>query len=275
MLALERASAGFLAPSEVDLHHAFLRDGHAIRPVADPDRLDRLRLAVATLAAAHLKRPVPQDPGRFLNGIHHEVGPGELNAFKLAIIEGLQTDPEIRRDYFELARPALETLVGNELAMQRRLNLSVQLPGDDGALLPVHADVWNDDSPFEVVVWLPLVDCHRTKSMYLLPPQAARHHEAGFERFQGASTGDLFEAIREDVIWLDVPYGTALLFSQNLMHGNIVNAEAETRWSMNCRFKSLFSPYAGKRLGEFFEPITIRAASRLGMEHRMPGGFDD
>jgi sporadic carbohydrate cluster 2OG-Fe(II) oxygenase len=64
-----------------------------------------------------------------------------------------------------------------------------------------------------------------------------------------------------------------LLFNQNLMHGNIVNAEAETRWTMNCRFKSLFSPYAGKRLGEFFEPITIRAASRIGMNHEMPGGF--
>ena len=88
-------------------------------------------------------------------------------------------------------------------------------------------------------------------------------------------TDELFEAIQPDVVWLDVPYGRALLFSQNLMHGNVVNAEAETRWSMNCRFKSLFSPYAGKRLGEFFEPITIRAATRLAMSHRMPGDFDE
>ena len=49
------------------------------------------------------------------------------------------------------------------------------------------------------------------------------------------------------------PYGKVLLFSQNLMHGNRINQEPETRWSMNCRFKSLFSPYAEKRLGEFFE----------------------
>ena len=57
------------------------------------------------------------------------------------------------------------------------------------------------------------------------------------------------------------------------MHGNRINREAETRWSMNCRFKSLFSPYADKRLGEFFEPITIRAATRVGMNHKLPGGF--
>ena len=58
------------------------------------------------------------------------------------------------------------------------------------------------------------------------------------------------------------------------MHGNRMNRESETRWSMNCRFKSLLSPYAGKRLGEFFEPITIRAATRLGMAYEFPNGFD-
>ena len=44
---------------------------------------------------------------------------------------------------------------------------------------------------------------------------------------------------------------------------------------MNCRFKSLFSPYADKRLGEFFEPITIRPATRVGMSHALPGGFKE
>ena len=70
------------------------------------------------------------------------------------------------------ARRALEGIVGNELAMQRRINLSVQMPGDDSSVLPVHADVWSGDSPFEVVAWLPLVDCRGTKSMFVLPPQA-------------------------------------------------------------------------------------------------------
>ena len=37
-------------------------------------------------------------------------------------------------------------------------------------LLPTHADTWSGDSPFEVVVWVPLVNCYKTKSMYILPP---------------------------------------------------------------------------------------------------------
>ena len=55
--------------------------------------------------------------------------------------------------------------------MQSRLNLSIQFPQDKSSLLPVHSDVWSGDSPFETVVWLPLVDCYKTKSMFILPPK--------------------------------------------------------------------------------------------------------
>jgi hypothetical protein len=49
-----------------------------------------------------------------------------------------------------------------------------------------------------------------------------------------------------------------------------MNEEKETRWSMNCRFKSIFSPYADKRIGEFYEPITIRPVSELGFTYKLP-----
>ena len=58
-----------------------------------------------------------------------------------------------------------------------------------------------------------------------------------------------------------------MIFNQTLPHGNIKNTEKETRWSMNCRFKSLFSPYGDKKIGEFFEPLTIRAASQIGIDY--------
>ena len=64
--------------------------------------------------------------------------------------------------------------------------------------------------------------------------------------------------------------GEVLIFNQNLPHGNRVNQESETRWSMNCRFKSVFTPYGDKKIGEFFEPVTLKAASRVGMNYRFP-----
>ena len=72
--------------------------------------------------------------------------------------------------YYKISKPLLDIILGNELAMQLRVNLSIQLPDDDSSLLPIHSDVWSGDSPFESVVWLPLVDCYKTKSMFILPP---------------------------------------------------------------------------------------------------------
>ena len=36
------------------------------------------------------------------------------------------------------------------------------------------------------------------------------------------------------------------------------------------RFKSIFSPYGDKKIGEFFEPITLRPASKIGMNYKLP-----
>ena len=60
------------------------------------------------------------------------------------------------------------SIVGNELAMQNKINLSIQFPNDASSLLPLHSDTWDGDSPFESVLWLPLVNCFKTKSMFIL-----------------------------------------------------------------------------------------------------------
>ena len=65
-------------------------------------------------------------------------------------------------------------------------------------------------------------------------------------------------------------YGNFIIFNQNLPHGNIVNVENETRWSINCRFKSFFSPYGDKKIGEFFVPITTKPMTELGLNYKSP-----
>lgn len=265
----------FFPPEEEALIQRFLQDGYVIVPVENRVALDRLRLTVAESAAKWLGVETPADPGTFLDTIHTRAPYDRINEMRLAVINGLNTQPWVSRAYFSLARRTVETLVGNELAMQRRLNLSVQMPNDETSVLPVHADVWDGDSPFEVVQWTPLVDCKGTKAMFLLPPKADARHAAEFRRFDGKSVEDLFRAIEPDVIWPEVKYGETMVFSLNLMHGNRVNFEPGTRWSFNCRLKGLFSPYADKRLGEFFEPITVRPASRFGLNYAYLEGFDE
>ena len=111
---------------------------------------------MADIAASFLKLPRPEDKGAFLDHIHDKVDVQRLNDLRLAVIREMNEEPWTRLSYFNTARRALEILVGNELAMQLRINLSIQLPDDDSSLLPVHADVWAGDSPYEVVLWIPL-----------------------------------------------------------------------------------------------------------------------
>lgn len=267
------SDAAFLVGPEAELGQRFVDEGFVTLPTDNRAALDRIREHLTISAAKALGEPPPEDAATFLNLIHEKVAPDRLNDFRLAMIDSLNAQPWLRPAYFATARKALEAIVGNELAMQRRVNLSIQLPDDDSSLLPIHADVWSGDSPFEVVLWIPLVDCFATKSMYLLPPQPNARLEQRFAEFRSAE--DVYQAVEPDLKWLDIRYGDVLLFNQNLAHGNRVNREAETRWTMNCRFKGVFTPYAGKRLGEFFEPITLRPASRIGLAYELPGGFDD
>jgi sporadic carbohydrate cluster 2OG-Fe(II) oxygenase len=260
----------FWREDELALADTFLRNGYVIIPAESREDLDRIRDLLADIAAAYLKLPLPEDKGAFLDHIHEKVDVQRLNDLRLAVIREMNEESWTRVSYFNTARRALEVLVGNELAMQLRINLSIQLPDDDSSLLPVHADVWSGDSPYEVVLWVPYVHVYGTKTMYILPRQKDAGYQARMGELKLTSAEQLFRTIESDLTWLDIPYGNVLLFTQNVMHGNIVNREPETRWSSNCRFKSVFSPYHDKKLGEFFEPILVRPATAIGASYRLP-----
>ena len=262
-------SSEFLETAEWEFGELFLRDGYVITAVEDIENLEKIRAAVTKEASRYLEVH-PGEAEAFLNQVHEHVSPGKLNDLRLQVIKKVNAESSFRPWYYSLVRQSLAALVGNELAMQLRLNLSIQLPDDDSSLLPVHADVWSGDSPFEVVVWLPLVNCFESKSMFLLPPGPTQTLHECFAEYHDKSSEDLYQGIKDDLKWIEIKYGEVLLFNQNLPHGNRVNNESETRWSMNCRFKSVFSPYGDKKLGEFFEPVTLRPASRLGMRYRHP-----
>ena len=87
------------------------------------------------------------------------------------------------------------------------------------------------------------------------------------KNFKG-NNNSIYKMVKKDLVWLNIDKGDLLLFNQNLLHGNIVNSENETRWSMNCRFKSVFSPYYQKEIGEFFQPIKLKPATIDGIKYR-------
>ncbi len=267
----------FYTEQEIELTRQFLKDKYLIVPAEDMTALNSIRRKIAEETAAALQMTLAPDADldAFLNNIHRDLSVDQLNDVRLKVIAGMNREPWFRQAYFKAGRNALMSLVGNELAMQRRVNLSIQMPNDVSSLLPVHADVWSGDSPYEIVMWIPLVNCYATKSMYIADAALDEKVQVDFSNFQNRSSEDLYQSIKDDVTFLNVPYGSVLLFSQNVMHGNRVNVENETRWSMNCRFKSILTPYHGKKMGEFFEPIVVRPLTRLGLSYRLPEGLHE
>lgn len=261
----------FLTADERALCDTFLDRGIVKVEAEDKAALNRLRTTIVAAAASALSQQAPKDEAAFLDNIHQHVSVEKLNAFRLQVFEAMNKESWFREAYFSVARKSLETLVGNELVMQRRVNLSIQLPLDDSSLLPIHSDVWSGDSPYEVVLWIPYTDCFGTKAMYFTDAKTDAKTAPAMSQYPSAEA--LYRAVAEDSPFIELKYGEALIFTQNIMHGNRINTENETRWSSNCRFKSALSPYADKKLGEFFEPITLRPATRLGLRYELPKGF--
>jgi sporadic carbohydrate cluster 2OG-Fe(II) oxygenase len=262
--------SNFLSKEDKILSKEFIEKGYIIRKISDYESLEFIQKKIVSYSEKNINQKNTKNNITWLNEIHNHLDIKNLNDFRLNIINSINHETNFREKYFNIAKKYLDVIVGNEVSMQLRVNLSIQLPGDTSSLLPVHADTWSGDSPYEVVAWVPLVNCFKTKTMFILNPEKNKVLNDDFRNLAGQNSDNLYKSIEKDVEFLNVKFGEILIFNQSLPHGNRVNNEKETRWSMNCRFKGIFTPYSDKKIGEFFEPVTLRAASKIGMNYKVP-----
>ena len=260
----------FLSKQDIKLSKEFEKNGYIIKDIINKPIIKKIENYFTIFIYKELKIKKKFKSQYILNNIHKFLDKVDLNSFRLKLINHINDSTEFKKLYYSIAQPYLDILIGNELVMQNRVNLSLQIPYDESSLLPVHSDVWSGDSPFETVVWLPLVNCYKTKAMYILPPKKMNKVKKIFLKKKKESAEKIFKSIKKSVTWLNVDYGQVLLFNQCLPHGNRINKEKETRWSLNCRFKGIFTPYKDKKIGEFFEPITLRKISQLAIKYNLP-----
>ena len=55
-----------------------------------------------------------------------------LNNFRLGIINDINKSKTFKKHYYNVASEYLNILVGNELSMQKSINLSIQMPNVKG-----------------------------------------------------------------------------------------------------------------------------------------------
>lgn len=252
-----------------ELQKSYVNKGYYIFDIIDKTQINYLKNSILEYSKKILNIK------KFdLNNAHKYISKSKLNKFRVQVINNINNNKDFEKTYYSIAEDILHQIVGNELAMQNEISLSIQLPNDDSSLLSMHADTWSGTSPFEAVVWIPLVDVYSTKSMYILQNSKLQKFNNYFSKNK-ISTISAFKKFKNDFNFLNLKFGQALIFNLAIPHGNIVNKTKETRWSMNCRFKSLFSPYNFKKFGEVFKPINIKPASLLGMNYRYPIKTDE
>ena len=52
-----------------------------------------------------------------------------------------------------MAKNFILAVLGPDILIQRKLNFSIQMPGDESSLLGMHTDTLSGQSPFELVMW--------------------------------------------------------------------------------------------------------------------------
>ena len=166
----------------------------------------------------------------------------------------------------------LNELVGNELSMQKKINLSIQMPNDKNSLLDLHSDIYAGESPFQVVVWIPLVDVYNTKSMFFTKPKHNKKMNNQLLNTDKFTAKEMYNKNKKNFKFLNIKFGDILIFSPLILHGNTINKTKETRFSLNCRFKSLLSPYdvmvkSHRNIPNFYKPLNIKPLTKIGFNY--------
>jgi sporadic carbohydrate cluster 2OG-Fe(II) oxygenase len=240
-----------------------LKRGYAVVNADQPSHLEDLRKNIFSLARAIFQLPnYPPEHG--FNSFHREVhmlSPGELNERRIELIQRVTAEYNVAEVIFRAFETNLRNLLGPDILAQKNANLVLQIPGD---LNPseLHRDA-PANSPYELVVWVPLVNCYGTKAMYILDisdtEKALHYMEENPNNWEG------FESFAKSLSETPkINFGQALMFFTGCLHGSDVNTENETRVSLNVRYKNLFSPSGLKNQLQFFRPLRISEIARFG-----------
>jgi len=242
----------------------FLKKGYDIFPVENLDRLDELKKKIFEKAKETVEYG-GESEDEFFNKFHkYRLLGTELNDKRMEIIKYCTDNLEIGKSVFNILPNSILDCVGPDIVMQKTTNLVILQPGDPDIGVTHRDSPLN--SPFEVVVWIPLVDVQKTMGMYVLDLEKSKKALRILKNPDSGYKGYNDYAVKEGEN-ITVPYGHALLFWPGIVHGSHFNKEDNTRWSLNIRYKNLFSPCGSKGLGEFFELFRLSPIAKLAFEY--------
>lgn len=184
-----------------------------------------------------------------------------FNDMKLNIIKEIN-NKKYGLEIFKILKRSLIDFFGPDIAGQRGINLVIQKPNDPN-FVTLHKDS-PPNSPYELVVWLPLVNCKNTNGFKLLSIKKSKILEKMFLKKNNEK--EYLNFAKKNAINMEVKFGEFLVFWTRVYHYAGMNKEKSTRWSLNLRYKNLFSPYGMKGYLDYFEPKNFSQVTSLSFD---------
>ena len=115
-------------------------------------------------------------------------------------------------------------------------------------------------SMHELVIWIPLVNCKGNMCMSMIPKNKHDMIESLFKENDEV----LFEKYAKKYgVRKNIKVGDVLIFNANNFHYIPLNTTNLTRWSLNIRFKNLFTPYGQRNLLDYYEIINTSPLTKM------------
>ena len=207
-----------------------------------------------------------------LENLHKFIPIKILNDARMYVYSNINKNEWILNKMINLFKNYIDNIVGNEIAVRKKVNLSIQLPNDNTSILPMHSDFFSGESLYQLNLWLPLVSVKKTSSMFYFSPKDSLKMINIIKKNPDTDLNKLFKNNFGKIKWLDMKQGQGSVFSPNLLHGNTINKEKQTRISLNLRVKNIYSPYNDlygneKKLGSFYKPYELRGMTNFNLKH--------
>ena len=209
-----------------------------------------------------------QDPNLILNNIHKIANINtdkKANDLVLEVINKFSKSYDFAEIAFKLYGTQIQKLLGPDLHAQRNNNIVFQYP-NSSRFSELHTDC-PPNSPYEIVLWIPLVDCYDSKSFFVLPVEQSRNLINKYKSNNFNNWSDFKKESLSKAYHVKVEYSEALLFWTGIMHGSLTNQTSESRWCLNVRFKNLFAPCGQNDPLTYYKVFRTSTISNLAFNH--------
>ena len=212
-----------------------------------------------------------------LSKFHETVTNINVNDVRVHSYNLINSFPNLHDLCFSLIKNQINNLLGPDLAVQAKVNLSIVPPHDKSSIIPLHSDINTGESIHQIVSWIPFTKCYSSNSLFITDLKASlKLHKnlANLNKPNKPTISD-YGDIHLKPKYLDLDTNQNLIFTPLIYHGSNPNLTNDTRVSLNYRLKNLYSPYLhhdceGKSLSTFYKRYRISKLTEVTDSYEKP-----